>query len=55
MTVQFVPASWLEQAAWAASRGEKLLCLSRPVAIERRSRTRRTSDVEQLLKSILLA
>ena len=54
-TVEFIPANWLERTAWAAACGEKLLCLSRPATIERRSQTRRTSDVERLLKSILLA
>ena len=43
-TVEFIPANWSKRAAWAAACGEKLLCLSRPATIERRSQTRRTSD-----------
>jgi hypothetical protein len=54
-TVEFIPAHWLEQSAWVASGGNKLLCYSRPVEVERRVETRRTSDVELLLRSLLSA
>ena len=55
MPIQFIPAKWLEQSAWAAACGEKLLCFSRSVTIERRLQTERTSDVERLLKSAFRA
>ena len=47
--VEFIPADWLERAAWWPG----LTVYSRPVAIERRIRTRRTADVELLLRSLL--
>ena len=40
-TVEYIPAEWLERAAWAASRGEPLMVYSRPVQIERRHVIRR--------------
>jgi hypothetical protein len=47
--VEFIPADWLERAAcWPG-----LTVYSRPVAVERRVRTRRTADVELLLRSLL--
>ena len=49
--VEFISANWLERAAaWPGLR-----VYSRPVAIERRVCTRRTSDVELLLRSLLSA
>jgi hypothetical protein len=52
MLVEFIPASWLERAAWTPG----LVVYSRPVFIERRGYVRRADDrMEQLLKSILLA
>jgi hypothetical protein len=51
--IEFVPAHWLERSAWAASGGNTLLCYSRLAEIERRVQTRRTSDVELLLKTLL--
>ena len=47
--VEFIPADWLERAAWWPG----LTVYSRPVAIERRIRTRRAADVELLLRSLL--
>jgi len=55
LTVEFVPASWLEQSAWAASLGERLVACSRPAQIERRWQTRRMSNAERLLQSPLPA
>ncbi len=47
--VDFIPADWVERAAcWPG-----LMVYSRPVAVERRVRTRRTADVELLLRSLL--
>ena len=47
------------RTGWNAPPGrcprQHLLCYSRPVEIERRVQTRRTSDVELLLKSLLSA
>lgn len=49
--VEFIPADWLERAAcWPGLR-----VYSRPVAVERRIRTRRAADVELLLRSLLSA
>jgi hypothetical protein len=47
--VDFIPADWVERAAWWPG----LTVYSRPVAVERRVRTRRTADVELLLRSLL--
>ncbi len=52
MEVEFIPASWLERAAWAARCGERLEVYSRPIVIERRVSTRRKADVEHLLRSL---
>jgi hypothetical protein len=49
--VEFIPANWLEQAAWWPG----LVVYSRPVLVERRVRTRRADDVELLLRSLLSA
>jgi hypothetical protein len=54
-TVNFIPTDWLERSAWAAVCGECLLVYGRPIQIERRVQTRRTADVELLLKTLLLA
>ena len=54
-TVEFIFAHWLEHSALVATHGNHLLCYSRPVEIERRVQTRRTSDVELLLKSLCSA
>jgi hypothetical protein len=48
-TVEFVPAEWLERAVFWPG----LLVYSRPVQIERRIQSRRASDVEVLLRSLL--
>ena len=49
--VEYIPADWLERAAcWPG-----IMVYSRPLAIERRIRTRRTADVELLLRSLLSA
>ena len=53
-TVEFIPENWLERSAWTASIGSTLMCYSKPVQIERRINTRRTADVELLLRSLLL-
>jgi len=50
-TVEFIPADWLERAAWWPG----LMVYSRPVQIERRVRTRRVDDVASLLQSLLSA
>jgi len=50
-TVEFIPAEWMERAAFWPG----LVVYSRPVQIERRIQTRRTSDVELLLRSLLPA
>ena len=50
---EFIPAEWLERSAWTASRGERLQIYTRPMQMERRVCTRRTADVEMLLKSLL--
>jgi len=47
--VEFIPAEWVERAAFWPG----LVVYSRPVAIERRVRTRRAADVESLLRSLL--
>jgi hypothetical protein len=47
--VEFIPAEWVERAAFWPG----LVVYSRPVAIERRVRTRRAADVELLLRSLL--
>ena len=52
-TVEFIPAHWLEHSASALATGLPLVCYSRPVEVERRVETRRVSDVERLLKSLL--
>ena len=52
---EFIPADWLERSAGAAAYGQMLVCYSRPVPLERRVQTRRLSDVELLLKTLLVA
>jgi hypothetical protein len=47
--IEFVPADWLERAAWWPG----LIVYRRPVEVERRVRTRRAADVEMLLRSLL--
>ena len=54
-TVEFIPADWLERSAVGCGLRQTLLCLQPARAIERRVQTRRTSDVELLLKSLLVA
>jgi hypothetical protein len=48
-TVEFVPAEWMERAAFWPG----LVVYSRPAEIERRVQTRRTSDVGLLLRTLL--
>jgi hypothetical protein len=48
--VEFIPAEWLERAAWWPG----LVVYSRPITVERRAQTRRAADVELLLRSLLL-
>jgi len=43
-TIEYIPAEWLERAAWAAHCGEHLIVYSRPIEIERRHGERRTTD-----------
>lgn len=43
-TVEYIPADWLERAAWAAHCGERMALYSRPIQIERRSVIRRAVD-----------
>jgi len=43
-TTEYIPADWLERAAWAAHCGERMEVYSRPVQIERRHAERRTAD-----------
>ena len=51
-TIEFIPANWLERAAWWPG----LTVYSRPVQIERRTVVRRACDrVEDLLRSLLSA
>jgi len=47
-TVEFIPADWLERAAFWPG----LMVYSRPVQIERRIQTRRAADVELLPRSL---
>jgi hypothetical protein len=49
--IEFIPLDWVERAAWWPG----LVTYSRPLAIERRIRTRRAADVELTLRSLLLA
>jgi len=50
--VEFIPADWLERAAWWPG----LVVYSRPVLIERRETVRRECDLmEDLLRSQLSA
>jgi hypothetical protein len=51
--VEFISAHWLEHSASAVRSGLPLVCYSRPVEVERRVETRRATDVERLLKSLL--
>ena len=54
LTVEYIPAEWLERSAWAASYGEALICYSRPIEIERRQTVRRTADrAVESFKSLL--
>jgi hypothetical protein len=48
-TVEFIPADWLERAAFWPG----LTVYSRPVQIERRIQTRRAADVELLLRTLI--
>ena len=49
-TIEFIPADWLERAAWWPG----LVVYSRPVTVERRQQVRRASDrTEDLLRSLL--
>jgi hypothetical protein len=50
-TVDFIPAEWVERAAFWPG----LVVYSRPITIERRLYTRRATDVELLLRSLLPA
>ncbi len=43
-TIEFIPADWLERAAWAAHCGERMAVYSRPVQIERRWGRRRADE-----------
>ena len=43
-TTEYIPADWLERAAWAAHCGQRLTVYSRPIQIERRHGERRTSN-----------
>jgi hypothetical protein len=43
-SVEYIPADWLERAAWAAHCGERMAVYSRPVQIERRWGERRASE-----------
>jgi len=43
-TTEYIPADWLERAAWAAHCGQRLTVNSRPIQIERRHGERRTSN-----------
>jgi len=53
-TVEFIPAHWLEQSAFAVSSGLPLVCYSRPVLVERRQTVRQAEDrTEQLIRSLL--
>jgi hypothetical protein len=47
--IEFIPAAWLERAAFWPG----LVVYSRPVQIERRIQTRRTTDVALLLRTLL--
>ena len=51
-TIDFIPSSWLEQSYWAMAGGQKLVCYSRPVEVERRSIVRREADqIEKLIRA----
>jgi hypothetical protein len=53
--VAFIPTHWLERSAWAIrSSGLPLVCFGRPLEIERRVQTRRTTDIALLLKTLLV-
>jgi len=55
-TTEFIPAGWLEHAAWVMHRGERLVVYSRPIEVERRVNVRRNEDrVERMLLSLLPA
>jgi len=43
-TIEFIPAEWLERAAWAAHCGERMAVYSRPVQVERRWGQRRAAE-----------
>lgn len=43
-SIEYIPADWLERAAWAAHCGEQMAVYSRPVEIERRWGERRASE-----------
>ncbi len=49
--IEYIPVGWLERAAWWPG----LVVYSRPLAIERRIRTRRTADVDLMLRSLFSA
>jgi len=48
-TVEFIPAEWIERAAFWPG----LVVHSRPITIEQRAHIRRATDVELLLRSLL--
>jgi hypothetical protein len=55
MHVAFIPTHWMERSAWALrSSGLPLVCFGRPVEIERRVQTRRTTDIELLPKTLFV-
>jgi hypothetical protein len=52
-TVEFIPSAWLEQSYWALTVGQKLVCHSRPIEVERRSLVRREADqIEKLVREL---
>ena len=51
MTIEFIPAEWVERAIRALP--ERLILYSRPVEIERRTVVRRKDDIALLLRSLM--
>jgi hypothetical protein len=51
-TVEFIPDDWMARMAWATAGGNRMVCVSRPITIERRTEVRRQSDIAQLLQSL---
>ena len=49
--VQFIPAVWLERSAWSCHCGERLMCYSRPLEVERRRNER--SELSTFLLKLL--